>query len=280
MIRTVAHDLAMGAIRGEQIQPHSLVALTEVSTPAPLRVALAGETDLTVKFLHDDMVDQQRSHPNVTQDPAVNEQCTGALTILFRKHAVFALCAKDPLTTRTICATTASFVLSADSIYPGSLAAAMLGAGFESEAATNQLLALIYLMAGLFIPRPSSSDRDEIRPIRSHTSLMPILVPIAAHATALALRALTDMLSSRDANIQARSAVMAADVRMLLKLIVVCQATESSRTGETGRVFGTFWNRVLPDWLRLLDRSLEVAGGTTVSLCPLASTSTLIIQER
>lgn len=42
VIRTVVHDLAMGAIRGGQIQPHSLAALTEVSTPAPLRVALAG----------------------------------------------------------------------------------------------------------------------------------------------------------------------------------------------------------------------------------------------
>lgn len=226
------------------------------------------------------MANQQRKYPSATQDPAVNEQCAGAMNILLRKHAVFALCAKDPLTTRTICATIAAFVLSADSIYPGSLAAAMLGAGFESEAATNQLLALIYLMAGLFIPWPPTANCDKVKPIHPRTPLVTILVPIAARAVALALRALTDMLSSRDTAVLARSAGMAGDIRMLLKLVIACQAIGSSRTGEAGRARCTFWNRVLPDWLRLLDRSLEVTGGTTVSLCPYAPASTLIIQER
>jgi hypothetical protein len=211
------------------------------------------------QFLAANLQLQGQNKTGLDRQP-VNQIGAAAMSILLCRHHVLQRCANDPAKLGSICSTAARLVLRTDATHPGVLAAAMLAVGFEAEAASNQLLAFIYLYTAVLASDQSPSTSRLVGEPRS--PVIDATLPIAARASALSLRALTDMLSMRDEAALARSKVMADEIRMVLRLVVTLQQRSYLHV-QTCRVF---WTRVMPDWIRLLERSLEVTGSSTVSV--------------
>ena len=190
--------------------------------------------------------------------------------MLLRRHAVIASCTK-PSTRQTILELAAEFLLRLEQSHPSSLAGAMLSVGFEAEAASNQISALIYLLSSSMRDAAGSKSSSEATWHQSY-SLISTCLPIGSRAASLAFRALADTLTINDARLT--SLAIVDGVIVFVRLAALLHG--SARAVESGdeAVYEVFWGRVLPEWARLIERSVDGQVVNTVSTPP--STGSLI----
>jgi hypothetical protein len=255
-VRTVMFELAGSALSGLAVAPETLDTLLSVC-PARSPVTRCWrwlETDGSAQFLSESAVPFRGStresvHPQVM---AV-ESAPGCLNILLRAHPTVAVLA-GPDSTISILESAASVLLKADITQPGILAQTL--SVMSAEASSVQLGVFTYLLlASLGI-----TIGDDAR------GRLLALYPILARDSSLCLRAAADLLAVQDA--AGSGAEMLSVVFVVIRLSLLAAAEPSSvEEGEISHrdEVGAMWNRIWPDWYRLISISLDPSCVNAVS---------------
>jgi hypothetical protein len=188
------------------------------------------------------------------------ESAPGCLNILLRAHPTLAVLA-GPDSTISILESAASVLLKADITQPGILAQTL--SVMSVEASSVQLGVFTYLLlASLGITMGDDARRRLLA-----------LYPILARDSSLCLRAAADLLAVQDA--AGSGAEMLSVVFVVLRLALLATTdpvSPSPLTVSSEQEEGThrdeveaMWNRIWPDWYRLISISLDPSCVNAVS---------------
>ncbi|GFZ50618.1 hypothetical protein JCM24511_08376 [Saitozyma sp. JCM 24511] len=225
-VRTVMFELAGSALSGLAVAPETLDTL--LSFLAESAVPFRGSTRESV-------------HPQVM---AV-ESARGCLNILLRAHPTIAVLA-GPDSTISILESAASVLLKADMTQPGILAQTL--SVMSAEASSVQLGVFTYLLLASLGITMGDDARGRLL----------AMYPILARDSSLCLRAAADLLAVQDAAGSGAEMLSVVFVVIRLSLLAATEpsSVEERETSHRDEV-EAMWNRIWPDWYRLISISLD-----------------------
>lgn len=253
-MRTVMFELAGSALSGLAVAPETLDTLLSVCAARVTANQCWLETDGSAQFLAESAVPFRGStresvHPQVM---AV-ESARGCLNILLRAHPTIAVLA-GPDSTISILESAASVLLKADMTQPGILAQTL--SVMSAEASSVQLGVFTYLLLASLGITMGDDARGRLL----------AMYPILARDSSLCLRAAADLLAVQDA--AGSGAEMLSVVFVVIRLSLLAAAEPSSveerETSQRDEV-EAMWNRIWPDWYRLISISLDPSCVNAVS---------------